>query len=345
MSTDARPGSAPPPLPPIARIWGLVNGYTTYFSVRAADEVGVFEALSDGALSAKEIATRCGADEDRMLALLGGNVAAGTLDRSAEGFALSELAAAHLVRGRPGYLGALVRSSPGPLENWPGLADTVRGADPPRDVDGEAGVFFTELAEATFPAQLATARAAFVSLLDERLPPDVRVLDIGAGAAPWTTAVLESRPEGRAVVNELEAVVPVAERHLAAVGLSSRCEILAGDYWKLELPPRAFDLVVLANVCRGEGDEGAASLVRKAADSVVRGGFVLVAEYLLEDDLTGPPQAQLLGVTMVANTTRGSTFTRSQAVAWLAASNLEVEAVESPLPPTSVLLARSAGGA
>lgn len=344
MTPDPAVAPEPKQLPLAARIWGLVNGYTTYFSVRAADELGVFEVLSAGALSAKEIARRCGADEGRMLALLGGNVAAGTLERISDGFSLSELAAAHLVRGQPGYLGALVRHSPGPLENWPVLAGTVRGSDPVRDVDAEGGAFFTDLAAATFPAQLAAARAAVASLLDARLPPDARVLDLGAGAAPWTVAILESRPEGRAVVNDLDAVVPVAERHLAEHGLSARSELLVGDYWKIEIPPGAFDVVVLANVCRSEGDEGAASLVRRAAASLVPGGLMLVAEYLLDDDLSGPPQAQLLGLTMVANTRRGSTFTKRQALAWLGAAQLEVLAVESPLPPTSVIVGRAGAG-
>jgi SAM-dependent methyltransferase len=320
-----------------------VNGFTAYFSVRAADELGVFTLLSERPAGVDEIAGRCGADPRRLLHLLGANVAAGTLERTADGFALSPLAAAHLVPGSPGYLGALVRHSPGPVENWPHLAETVRGSPPPRDVGGEGGAFFVELAEATFPAQSAAARAAIGSLLEGRLPAAPRVLELGAGAGPWVLAILEAYPEGRAVVNDLDGVIQLAERRLQERGLASRAELLPGDYWKVDLPAHAFDLVVLAHVCRAEGDEGAASLVRRAAGALVAGGHMLIAEYLLDDDLGGPAQAQLLGITMVTSTERGGTFTRSQACRWLSSAGLDVEQLASPLPPTAVILARAGG--
>jgi SAM-dependent methyltransferase len=328
----------------MARIWMLVNGFTAYFSVRAADELGVFSALAEGPAGAEEIADRCGADPGRLLHLLGANVAAGTLERAEDGFALSELAQTHLLPGSPGYLGALVRHSPGPLENWPHLPDTVRGSPPPHEV-GSAGVaFFAALAEATFPAQSAAARATIGSLLKGRLPAAPRVLELGAGAGPWVVALLEAYPEGRALINDLDGVIQLAERHLHERGLTSRAELLPGDYWKVDIPAHAFDLVVLAHVCRAEGDDGAASLVRRASGALVPGGHLLIAEYLLDDDLTGPAQAQLLGITMVTGTERGGTFTRSQACGWLSSAGLEVEQLASPLPPTAVIVARARGG-
>ena len=330
--------SAPEPASP-ARLWQLVNGFTAYFAVRAADELGVFAALAEGPADPATLAERCGADPGRLSVLCGGNIAAGTLELGPGGYALTDFAAAFLVPGRASYLGALLRRSPGPFENWLALADTVRGAPPPRDVGGEAGEFFTELVEATFPAQLAAARASVASLLGDELPATVRLLDLGAGGAPWSIAVLEARPAAVAVVNDLPAVLEVARRRLAEAGLSGRSELLAGDYWSLE-PPAPFDLVVLGHVCRAEGGEGAAALVARAGGWLAPGGLLLVAEYLLDDDRRGPAQAQLLGTTMMASTRRGATFTASEARGWLGAAGLEEVALASPLPPTAVLLGR-----
>jgi SAM-dependent methyltransferase len=171
------------------------------------------------------------------------------------------------------------------------------------------------------------------------------VLELGAGAGPWVSALLDAYPEARAVVNDLPGVIHLAQCHLEEHGVASRADLLPGDYWKVDLPSRAFDLVVLAHVCRAEGDEGAASLVRRAAGTLVPGGYLLVADYLLDDDLRGPAQAQLLGITMVASTERGGTFTRSQACGWLTSAGLDVEQLASPLPPTAVIIARAEGHA
>jgi len=330
--------------PPIARFWGLVNGFTGYFAALAADQLGVFTVLADGPADADVIAERCGADPARMLTLLGGNVAAGTLERRPDGFALAPVADAHLVAGRPGYLGALLRHSPGPFDNWPSLADTVRGAGPPRDVGREEGQFLAELVQATFPVQLAVARAAVSSLLSGRLPAGATVLELGAGAAPWSVAVLEHDPSARAVVNDLPTVVPLAQQSLAGIGagtgVGDRATFLPGDYWQVDLPPDRFDLVVLGHVCRAEGDGGAAALVARGAAALAPGGVLVLAEYLLDDDLSGPAQAQLLGLTMAAGTARGGTFTHRQARAWLDGAGLVVEDEATPVPPTNLVVAR-----
>jgi SAM-dependent methyltransferase len=326
-----------------ARVWDLVNGFVAYHAVRAADELGVFAALGDGPCGLAELSSRCAAKPDRLLALCTANLAAGTLDLDGEGFGLSPFAAAHLVPGRAGYLGALLRQSPGPLENWPALAETVRGAAPPRDVGSEGGAFLAELVDATFPAQLGAARATVAGPLAGELSDEPRrgrrVLDLGAGGAPWTIAVLEADPEATAVVNDLPGVIGIARRRLTDAGLLGRAELRPGDYWTID-PPGPADLVVLGHVCRAEGDAGATELVGRARDFLRPGGLLLIAEYLLDDDRRGPAQAQLLGTTMMASTSRGATFTRAQAQRWLSANGLELLSLTWPLPPTAVLLAR-----
>lgn len=323
----------------LARFWRLVNGLPTYFAVLAADELGVFEALAEGPAGAAALAERCGADPARLTGLLVGNVAAGTLEADGEDFTLTALSAAHLVPSRQGYLGPLLRQSPGPFENWPSLASTVAGADPPCEVTREPGTYLRSLVEATFPLQLAVARAVVARELSGRLPEAASVVELGAGCAPWAIAVLESLPRARAFVNDLPGVIPTGARELAARGLADRVTFAEGSYWSVDLPQADADLVVLGHVCRAEGDEGAGSLVRRAAGTLRDGGTLVVTEYLLDDDLSGPAQAQLLGVTMVANTRHGATFTRRQARAWLEGAGLRLVAEVSPVPPTSVLVA------
>jgi SAM-dependent methyltransferase len=338
-------GGGPPAAgpPTVGRFWGVVHGLTAYFSVLAADELGVFTCLATGPADAATVAARCGADPARMLALLGGNVAAGALDCRDGRFSLAPLAADHLVAGAPGYLGALLRHSPGPLENWAALASTVRGAPPPRDVGREDGGFLAELVAATFPLQLAVARAVVGGWVADRAPQGARLLELGAGAAPWAVALLEARPGATALVNDLPGVLPVAERTLAAHGVVERATLLPGSYWEVVVPEGAFDLAVLAHVCRAEGDEGAAALVRRAAAALAPGGRLLLAEDLLDDDLSGPAQAQLLGVTMAAGTACGATFTHHQAQGWLEGAGLVPEGPVPAVPPTVVLAARKPG--
>jgi SAM-dependent methyltransferase len=340
----------------MGRFWNLVNGLAGYFAVLAADELGIFGALAEsGPARAEELAVRCCAVPSRLRAVLEGNVAVGALECRAGVFSLSALASTHLVPGEPGYLGPLLRYSPGPVENWPVLAATVRGAAPPRDVgkgkdvgvhdDATTEGYLACLARATFPVQLAVARAVVDRLCDEgRLGlgerPSVRVLDLGAGAAPWAVAVLERLATARAVVNDLPSVLPLASSELSKRGLLERAELRAGSYFDVPLPSGDCDLVVLGHVCRAEGDVGAAALIARAVGALAPGGTLVVTEYLLDDDLAGPTQAQLLGTTMVANTEHGATFTHAEVRQWLNNVGLAVDGDYVPVPPTTVVLAR-----
>jgi len=323
----------------LRELWGLVNGFTAYFAVLAADEIGLFDAIAGGEAESEGIARRCTADPERLRALLDGNVAAGTLECRGGRYALSPVAEAHLVTGAPEYLGALLKHSPGPLENWPALSATVRGAPPPRDVGREHGEFLSELVRATFPVQLEVARAILQGWGAPELPASCRILELGAGAAPWSVAVLERLPAARAVVNDLPGVLPLAGAALEERGLLARAELLAGSYWDVTAAEASFDLVVLGHVCRAEGDRRAQDLVERARIAVAPGGRVVLTEYLLDNDRTGPGQAQLLGVTMMASTDEGGTFTHRQAMAWLENAGLEVLRTETPVPPTAVLIA------
>lgn len=337
------PAATPPAL--LGQFWGLISGLTGYFAVLAADDLGVFAALAAaGPAGVDELAERCGAVPARLRAVLGGNVAAGTLECRDGAFSLAPLAAAHLVPGQPGYLGQLLRYSPGPFENWPALAATARGATPPTAVGASGGDgFLASLVRATFPVQLAVARSVVGGLCDtQRLVPGTRphVLELGAGAAPWSVAVLERLEDARTVVNDLPDVLPLALDELNGRGLGDRLEALPGSYFDIALRKEHFQLVVLGHVCRAEGDEGARALVSRAAGALAAGGTLVVTEYLLDDDLSGPAQAQLLGTTMVASTERGATFTHAEVRRWVTDAGLVVEHDGIPVPPTAVVLAR-----
>lgn len=325
----------------MGQFWGLVNGLTGYFAVRAADELGVFDVLAhDGPAGHEELAIRCGAVPSALRGILAGNVAAGTLECRGGAFSLSHLAAAHLVSGQPGYLGPLLRLSPGPLENWPALAATARGDRPPRDVGADGAAFLAELVAATFGVQLAVARTALGALAaDGRLDEAPLVVELGAGSAPWSVAVLERRSKARVLVNDLAPVLPLARVELERRGFAGRADWLEGSYFEVPLPDGRCDLVVLGHVCRAEGDQGAAALVARAAAALRPGGTLVIAEYLLDDDLAGPAQAQLLGTTMVASTRHGGTFTHAEVHRLVTGAGLDVVSDTVPAPPTAVVVA------
>ena len=72
-----------------------------------------------------------------------------------------------------------------------------------------------------------------------------------------------------------------------------------------------------ARVRFGQGAEGALRLIRRAADALRPGGRVIVADYFQDPERKLNPHAVLMGVTMMANTLNGLTFTTDEFGRWL----------------------------
>jgi hypothetical protein len=76
-------------------------------------------------------------------------------------------------------------------------------------------------------------------------------------------------------------------------------------------------MVVLGHVCRAEGADGAARLIRRAFDALTPGGRLIVADYFCDPERKLNPHAVLMGATMMASTLHGATFTTEEFGRWL----------------------------
>ena len=320
-------------------VWDLVQGLSRYWTAAAAVEVGVFDALASGGADLQRLATVCGAEPQRLAVILDALVAMGLLSNGDGTYHLSPVAATYLVSSEPEYMGDLLRHSPGRARNWPCLARTLRSGVPEHPIDEDID-FWRDIAAATFVPQHRAAQATAAALGLQGVTEPLRVLDVGAGSAPWTVGLLEAMPRATAVVNDLPGVIDLAEQSVQRYGLADRVTLRAGDHRRVDLPQGVFDLVVLANVVRTEGRAGARTLLHRGLGWLRPGGRLLVAEYFTDAGTPGALAARLLGVTMVANTRTGATYSSRTYRDWLAAAGLGPADLLRPAPGTEVLVAR-----
>jgi hypothetical protein len=207
----------------------------------------------------------------------------------------------------------LLLGSPGRQENWLALGAVLRGDDPPRAVDDDVE-FRVSLARATYDTQheLATRVAA-------HLAPSV--------------------PEAPVVV-DLSPVLPDAPRPWSDAfpdATSGECRRSGSAVARTRA-----DVVLVPHVCR-EGD-GAAT-VADAVGRATAGGHVVIADYFLDaPDRDRARRAAVLGLTMVANTTRGTAYPESAYRRWLTDAGVAPSAIDrfdGRPAPHDVLIART----
>ena len=305
--------------PPAAPVWAAIEGLARYHVLLAAIELGVFDAARDaGSAGADELAGTLGVSAPHLASLLDGVVALGLIDKVNDRYSPNDTTRRYLVSDGPACMAQLVPVAPGPQQNWSRLADTVRRGRPATPIENDPAGFYVPLVEGTFTTMWRTASRLGGIVNYTIAGPAPRLLDLGAGGAPWTIAVLTACPEGHAVVNDFDRVLDVARRTTAEHDVADRCEFREGDYFELDIEPGGYDLVVLGHVCRAEGADGARRLIDRAADALRPGGRVIVADYFQDPERKLNPHAVLMGVTMMANTVNGFTFTTEQFAGWLA---------------------------
>jgi SAM-dependent methyltransferase len=311
--TDFKPPAAAP-------VWAAIEGLGRYHLLVAALELGVFDALRDnGPCKSATLAGALDVSEPHLASLLDCMVAMGFAEQVRDLYELNDTARRYLVSDGPACMAELVPVAPGPHDNWTRLADTIRNGRPATPIEDDPAAFYVPLVEGTFTTMFRCATRADFKVRYSTTP-DARVLDLGAGGAPWSIAILNACPDATAVINDLQGVLDVARAKTDAHGVASRCEFRAGDYFEIDIEREHYDYVVLGHVCRAEGADGARRLIGRAYDALRPGGRVLLADYFCDPERKANPHAVLMGATMMASTRRGFTFTTGEFGGWLRAA-------------------------
>ena len=324
--------------PPSSPVWAVINGFGSFHVLVAALDLGVFDVLADhGAapgiapeVTAPEMAEALGVSAPHLEALLDSLSVLGLLERVGGRFGLNDTSARYLTTDGAASMASLVPVAPGPLDNWSRLADTIRAGRPAEPIDNDPAEFYRPLVEGTFTTMLRAATRADLQVRYSAMTAP-RVLDLGAGGAPWAIAVLKACPGATAVVNDLPGVVEVAQRHATEHGVADRCEFRPGDFHTIDIEPEGYDIAVLGHVCRTEGPDGARRLIKRAWDALRPEGRLLLADYFVAPEPQWSPHSALMGMTMMASTVHGFPITAAQTAEWLREAGFEALRLIEPI--------------
>ena len=138
-----------------------------------------------------------------------------------------------------------------------------------------------------------------------------RLLDIGGASGTYTIAFLRKNPDMRAVIFDLERVIPMARKRIHKEGLAEKVELAAGDFYKDELPAGC-DLALLSAIIHQNNIEENVSLFSKICRALEPGGTILIRDYVMDESRTKPPAGALFDINMLVATRGGKTYTFSQ---------------------------------
>ncbi|MHC4109468.1 MAG: methyltransferase [Planctomycetota bacterium] len=256
-------------------------GYRAARVLHVANEIDLFTTLSDKEMTLDEISQSCSTKPDMTEKLLIACTAMDLLEKRGPQYRNTELSNTYLVRGRELYQGDIIAHSGKVCIFWNSLEDevriTTRGEKKPED---EHRDFIMGMHNIT----VAGRADVFINNID--LTGRRKLFDVGGGPGTYSIAACRRYPELEAVVFDLPETISITKEVIATEGMQDRVSTQEGN-WDTDAFGEGNDVVLLSNVLHGPGSKTEIKL-KKAYDSMVDGGLLLVQDFLLNDEKTGP---------------------------------------------------------
>lgn len=301
-------------------ILGLAWGFLGARVLLSAAELDLFTLLSDRWLSAEQVAGARGAELRGTAILLDALASLELLEKRDATFHAPEAVARLLSSGSPDSVLAMILHAGSMWTRWSALTSVVRdGRTPtasPRMFDPREQEHFIA-AMHVVGRGLASSVAAALDLSAAR-----RLLDVGGASGTYAQAFLERNPELQATVFDLAPVIEMARVRLQQAGLSSRVTLVAGDFYRDELPG-GHDVALLSAIIHQNSPEQNLALYRKIHRALEPGGRLVVRDHVMSPDRTRPPRGALFAVNMLVATPGGGTYSFAEIRDELAAAGFE----------------------
>lgn len=277
----------------------LSNAASTVAAFSTAVRLGLLDRIDREPAAPAELARTCGATERGVRVVLAVLESTGFVEQLPDG------------RYKPVLTGLAALHPMLPL--WDYLPDAVRTGEPVFEDPSTVGY-------------LASLWGDAVDHVAAALPEAKRVLDVGAGAAPWTIAYSSRNPNCRVTALDLPAVLPVTKRAVARAGLADRFEFVPGDLLETPVELCAYDLIVLAQVCHLFDAETCVDLIGRLTPALAENGVLAIVETVTDGSV-----AVMQELSLCLRTRNGRLYPSEAYQGWLADAGLtEIQVNDLP---------------
>jgi len=256
-----------------------------------AAKLGIADRLRTGPMTAPELASLLAVDAPALRRVLRGLIVLGVCDEQAgSSFGLTALGE-HLRADHPRSVAArIVLNAEVHHALWADLLGTVRtGESASQRVFGLP--FYEYLTRNTAAGAIFDKAMSGGGWIEDRLRPAVdaynfgrfrSIVDVGGGNGSLMVETLKTYPQLTGTVFDVERLAPAVQANLAAAGLTSRCDFVAGDAF--DAVPASRDAYILSNFVNSWSDADVLVVLRNCRRAMSSGGRLLLLEWVIASD-------------------------------------------------------------
>jgi len=313
---------------------GLLEATGSYWqgcAIMAGVKLDLFDKLNAKKDSSSGLADRIGADFRALGMLLRALAALGLLEQKEGIYSCSASAKKHLVPDSPDYLGNIISHQHHLVESWTLLHQAVMSGHPQRPS--------SNFSENEWQESFQLGMQNLANLIAPQLVPQINIgkrsqmLDLGGGPGTWSIHFCRHNPLLHATILDLPGSQNLAEMACKSANMCERIDFIGGDFNQTAFP-ESYDLVWMSHILHGESAANCRTLVRKAAAALKPDGLLIIHEFILDNQGSGPVYPALFALNMLLGTEAGAAYTEAELVGMLTGVGLEPPQ-RLALPPQS----------
>ncbi|HZN19831.1 MAG TPA: class I SAM-dependent methyltransferase [Micromonosporaceae bacterium] len=327
--------------PTSERVMLLANGYWATAILGTAATYSLFTHLQSGADTAEQLAARAGISTRGAQTLLDGLVALDLVELHEGSYRNTAEAATFLVEGQPACLSSFAKLKLAHMSSVAALPDIVRTGGPVANATVEVPnnphweKMVRDIAALSVP--VATIAADLLQLADAG---EVSILDVGGGSGIYSAIWLGLNPAARATQLDWGPVNAIARRLTAEHRVADRLTCIDGDFHTTDLGTAAYDIAVYSHIAHQEGPDDNIALLARIRTALKPGGTLVICDYVVHDDRTGPPFPLLFAAEMLLKSNDGGTWRQADYHTWLTKSGYQHISFHPTPTPGTLILAR-----
>jgi SAM-dependent methyltransferase len=200
-------------------------------------------------------------------------------------------------------------------------------------------------ARATVKALRALSRQAPAMLARYLGASGLKILDVGAGQAPWSMKLAATFPDVTITAVDLPEELDALRDAVRVAGMQDRFRLVGVDFftsaWPADIRPGSFNLVLIANVCHLFDAARNTQLFQRVIPLLRVGGKLAIIDQVLEEDPDWRRWAPLYALGALHCAPGGQLFpvrVYTSLLAGIADWTVEVHPL-CPLPPLTLITA------
>jgi ubiquinone/menaquinone biosynthesis C-methylase UbiE len=142
------------------------------------------------------------------------------------------------------------------------------------------------------------------------------LLDLGGGPGLFAIAFAEKYPQLQATVFDTTETESIAREFFGKSSAKAQLKFRAGDFITDDFG-KGYDAALLSSILHIYSPEENRQVLQRLYHAMLPGGKLIIRDFLLNRDKTGPLTGALFAINMLVNTDRGNAYSLEEMKSWL----------------------------